>query len=87
MVPGAVGINISCFFLEGQHFGLQAKVTCQVVGAAADDTLLLFSTELNNKRPETHPGFTAIKGAANNDNILNPCNSSAALIVSLIYIS
>ena len=65
---GAVGINISPVSLEGQHFGLQAKVTCQVVGAAADDTLLLFSTELNNKRPETHPGFTAIKGAANNDN-------------------
>ena len=61
---GTPGIDISPASLAKNHFGLQAKVTCQVVGAAADDTLLLVAAEINNTRSGVN--FSKIKGAEDN---------------------
>lgn len=58
-------IDISPASLAGQHFGLQTKVTCQVVDAAADDTLLLVTAEINTVRSGVS-NFERIKGAGDN---------------------
>ena len=60
----APGIDISPASDKQKQFGLQAKVTCEVVGAADDDTLLLVATEINNIRDGDD--FRIIKGAEDN---------------------
>ena len=78
----APGIDISPASAKQNQFGLQAKVTCEVGGAADVDTLLLVATEINNIRDGDD--FIKIKGAEDNFSYSESIQLELILIIYLI---